>query len=128
MSEGAADRIRLTGLTVRGHHGVFAHEKRDGQDFVIDITARADLTAAATSDDLADTVDYGAIATVAAQVVSGPPRDLIETVADEIAARILQMSDGPPITEVEVTVHKRSAPIPLPFADVAVTVVRRSGQ
>lgn len=119
------DRIELTGLRVRGHHGVFDHERRDGQDFLIDITVWLDLRPAAVSDDLADTVDYGALAQLAHDVVAGPPRDLIETVGAEIADRI--MNDDPRIAACEVTVHKPSAPIPLTFDDVAV-VTRRSGK
>lgn len=117
-----ADRIELRGLKVRGHHGVFDHERRDGQDFIIDITVWVDLAAAAATDDLADTVDYGALATRAAEIVGGPPRNLIETVSAEIAEDV--MSDER-IHAVEVVVHKPSAPIPLAFDDVAV-VARRS--
>ena len=116
------DRIELRGLRVRGHHGVFDHERRDGQDFVIDITVWLDLDVAAASDDLADTLDYGVLAQRAADIVAGPPRQLIETVAGEIA-------DGVMVDErvhaSEVVVHKPGAPIPLEFADVAV-VARRS--
>jgi len=68
------DRIELRGLTVRGHHGVFDHERRDGQDFVVDITVWIDLATAAASDDLADTFDYGTLAQRAADIVAGPPR------------------------------------------------------
>lgn len=117
-----ADRIELRGLRVRGHHGVFDHERRDGQDFVVDITAWLDLTAAAGSDDLADTLDYGALATRAADIVAGLPRNLIESVAGAIADDV--MTDDR-VDAVEVTVHKPAAPIPLDFADVAV-VVRRT--
>ncbi|MEU0495140.1 dihydroneopterin aldolase [Mycobacterium sp. NPDC006124] len=117
-----ADRIELRGLTVRGNHGVFDHERRDGQDFVVDVTVWIDLAAAAASDDLADTVDYGGLARLAADVVAGPPRNLIETVAAEIADTI--MTDER-LHAVEVVVHKPDAPIPLTFADVAV-VARRS--
>ena len=84
-----ADRIELRGLRIRGHHGVFDHERRDGQDFVVDITVWIDLAAAAASDDLADTVDYGALAQRAADIVAGPPRKLIETVAAEIADDVM---------------------------------------
>ena len=116
------DRIELRGLRGRGHHGVFDHERRDGQDFVIDITVWLDLDVAAASDDLADTLDYGVLAQRAADIVAGPPRQLIETVAGEIA-------DGVMVDErvhaAEVVVHKPGAPIPLEFADVAV-VARRS--
>ena len=117
-----ADRIELRGLTVRGHHGVFEHERRDGQDFVIDITVWIDLAAAAASDDLADTVDYGGLARLAADIVAGPPRNLIETVAAEIADGVIADER---LHAVEVVVHKPDAPIPLTFSDVAV-VARRS--
>jgi 7,8-dihydroneopterin aldolase/epimerase/oxygenase len=115
-------RIELRGLTVRGHHGVFEHERRDGQDFKVDITVWIDLDRAAASDDLADTLDYGALARRAADVVAGPPRNLIETVAGEIADGV--MTDER-VDAAEVVVHKPSAPIPLTFEDVAV-VARRS--
>ncbi|GAB5895766.1 dihydroneopterin aldolase [Mycolicibacterium mageritense] len=117
-----ADRIELRGLKVRGNHGVFDHERRDGQDFVVDITVWLDLAAAAASDDLADTLDYGALAQRAADIVGGTPRNLIETVSAEIADDL--MSDDR-LHAVEVVVHKPSAPIPLTFDDVAV-VARRS--
>ncbi len=116
------DRIELRGLTVRGNHGVFDHERRDGQDFVVDITVWIDLAVAAASDDLNDTYDYGVLAARAAEIVGGPARDLIETVAAEIAEDV--MADQR-VHAVEVVVHKPSAPIPLNFSDVAV-VARRS--
>ncbi|MCX5043226.1 dihydroneopterin aldolase [Aldersonia sp. NBC_00410] len=116
-----SDRIELRGLRVRGHHGVFEHERRDGQDFLVDITLWLDLAAAAQSDELGDTYDYGALADAAVAVLAGPPRNLIETVAAEIADGVL--SDVR-VRGVEVTVHKPSAPIPHTFADVAVTARR----
>jgi dihydroneopterin aldolase len=117
-----ADRIELRGLTVRGRHGVYEHERRDGQDFVVDITVWIDLAAAAASDDLAETLDYGVLAQRAADIVSGPPRNLIETVAGAIADDVI---GDDRVHAVEVVVHKPSAPIPLQFNDVAV-VARRS--
>ena len=116
------DRIELRGLRVRGHHGVFDHERRDGQEFVIDITVWLDLDVAAASDDLADTLDYGDLAQRAADIVAGPPRQLIETVAGKIADGV--MADER-VHAAEVVVHKPGSPIPLEFADVAV-VARRS--
>ena len=116
-----ADRIELRGLTVRGNHGVFDHERRDGQDFVVDITVWIDLAAAAASDQLADTYDYGTLAQRAAAIVAGPARNLIETVAAEIAEDVMQDQR---VHAVEVVVHKPSAPIPLQFNDVAVTARR----
>lgn len=120
-----SDRIELRGLTVRGNHGVFDHERRDGQDFVIDLTVWLDLAPAAASDDLADTVDYGGLAQRAAGIVAGPPRDLIETVAAEIADDVMKDQR---IEAVEVVVHKPEAPIPLTFADVAVVARRTRGR
>ena len=114
-----SDRITLTGLRVRGYHGVFDHEKRDGQDFLVDVTAWLDLTAAAASDDLAQTLHYGELAERVAAIVGGDSRDLIETVAGDVADDVLADER---VRAVEVTVHKPSAPIPLTFADVAVTV------
>ncbi|MDV2477023.1 dihydroneopterin aldolase [Rhodococcus zopfii] len=116
-----SDRIELRGLRVRGNHGVFEHEKRDGQDFLIDLVVWTDLAPAASSDDLDDTLHYGILAERAAAIVAGPGRDLIETVAGEIADDVLT---DPRVERVEVTVHKPSAPIPLTFGDVAVVVDR----
>ena len=121
----SGDRIELRGLTVRGRHGVFDHERRDGQDFRLDLTVWADQRGAAASDDLADTIDYGALAQTAAEIIGGEPRDLIETVAAEIAAAVLT---DPRIDAVEVRLHKPSAPIPLDFDDVAVVIRRECGR
>jgi dihydroneopterin aldolase len=117
------DRIELRGLRVRGNHGVFDHERRDGQDFVVDVTAWIDLAAAAASDDLADTLDYGALAQRAAAIVGGEACDLIETVSARVADDLMDFDAR--LQAVEVTIHKPQAPIPLEFADVAV-VARRS--
>ncbi|AHK28095.1 dihydroneopterin aldolase [Rhodococcus opacus] len=121
MQPDVSDRIELRGLKVRGNHGVFEHEKRDGQDFYVDITVWMDLAPAAASDDLDDTLDYGGLAERAAAIVAGPSRDLIETVAAEIADGV--MTD-PRVRRTEVVLHKPSAPIPLTFADVAVVAHR----
>ncbi|MGK2879332.1 MAG: dihydroneopterin aldolase [Mycobacterium sp.] len=117
-----ADRIELRGLRVRGNHGVFEHERRDGQEFIVDVVVWIDSAAAAVSDDLSDTYDYGVLAQRAADIVGGPARNLIEKVAAEIADDVMVDER---VHAVEVTVHKPSAPIPLTFADVAV-VARRS--
>ncbi|TAM64807.1 dihydroneopterin aldolase [Mycobacterium sp.] len=117
-----ADRIELRGLKVRGQHGVFDHERANGQDFVVDITVWIDLASAGATDDLADTYDYAVLAQLAADVVAGPARNLIETVGAQIADQVM---DDERVHAVEVVVHKPQAPIPQQFADVAV-VVRRS--
>ena len=79
------DTITLTGLTVRGFHGVFDHERRDGQDFVVDVQLEVDTARAADSDDLADTVDYGVLAQGLAAVIAGDPVNLLETLAQRLA-------------------------------------------
>lgn len=115
------DRIALSGLRVRGNHGVYEHEKREGQDFLVDITLWLDLSEAAAGDDLTKTVHYGELAQRAAEIVAGPSRDLIETVAAEIADAIMAEY---PVMAAKVTIHKPDAPIPQEFADVAVTIRR----
>lgn len=117
-----ADRITLTGLRVQANHGVYDHEKRDGQEFVVDVTVWVELAEAARTDKVADTIDYGEMATRVAAIVGGKSRDLIETVATEAAEDLMRWSDA--LHAAEVTIHKPSAPIPLPFDDVAVTVRR----
>ena len=115
------DRIQLTGLTVFGHHGVFDFERREGQDFVVDAELEIDLGPAAASDDVLDTVHYGELATALAEVVGGEPVDLIETLAQRLADVCLADAR---VQAATVTVHKPGAPIPLAFADVAVTIRR----
>ncbi|MGI5221841.1 dihydroneopterin aldolase [Nocardia sp. CA-290969] len=117
MSTRPADRIELRGLRVFGYHGVFEHERRDGQEFVVDLTVWTDISAAAATDDLTHTVDYGALADLAVGIVQGPPRNLIETVAAEIAERVRAV---PGVADVEVVLHKPGAPIPHRFTDVRV--------
>lgn len=115
------DRITLTGVRVRAHHGVFDFEREQGQEFVIDVSVAVDLSAAASGDDLGSTVHYGELAEAVVAAVGRDPVDLIETVAERVAAVAL---DHPAVEEVEVTVHKPEAPISVPFTDVAVTIVR----
>ncbi|WP_210479880.1 dihydroneopterin aldolase [Naasia sp. SYSU D00948] len=116
-----SDRIRLRGLRVFGRHGVLAHERAEGQDFLIDLDLRVDLRAAAASDDVSDTVHYGELAEEVAAVVAGDPVDLIETLAARIADTVLRHER---VREVRVTVHKPHAPITVAFEDVSV-VIRR---
>jgi 7,8-dihydroneopterin aldolase/epimerase/oxygenase len=116
-----ADRIALRGLRARGYHGVLGTEREQGQTFLVDVVLNLDTRAAAAADDLAGTVDYGAVASRVTAVVEGEPVDLIETLAQRIADTCLA---DRLVEQVEVTVHKPEAPIPVPFADVTVTIVR----
>ncbi|MGH3770238.1 MAG: dihydroneopterin aldolase [Pseudonocardiaceae bacterium] len=115
------DRITLTGLRVHGRHGVHEHERAHGQEFVVDATVWLDLGPAAATDQLSATLDYGALVQRTAQIVGGQPCSLIETVAARIARDVLADQR---VHAVEVTVHKPTAPLPLPFIDVAVTIRR----
>ncbi|HJA04836.1 MAG TPA: dihydroneopterin aldolase [Candidatus Microbacterium stercoravium] len=116
-----SDSIDLTGLSVYGYHGVFEQEKRDGQEFVIDVSLTLDTDRAAASDDVADTVHYGELAERVVAIVAGDPVDLIETLAHRIVDAVLLDER---IRATAVTVHKPHAPIPHQFADVSVTVRR----
>lgn len=115
------DQIALTGLTVFGRHGVYDHERENGQEFTIDLRLQIPLDDAAASDDVTDTVHYGELAEKVAAIVAGEPVNLIETLASRIADMALEDRR---VHFVSVTVHKPHAPIPLTFADVAVTVNR----
>jgi dihydroneopterin aldolase len=115
------DLISLTGLTVRGYHGVFDSERRAGQDFVVDVTLELDTAPAAAADDLTKTVHYGELAQGLAAVISGPAVDLLETLAQQLMTVCLSSAL---VRAATVTVHKPQAPIPLDFSDVAVTIRR----
>jgi dihydroneopterin aldolase len=121
---GGSDTIVLRGLRVRGHHGVLPDERANGQVFVIDAVLSVDMATAAQTDDLADTIDYAALAGRLAAIVEGDPVDLIETLAIKLVDECL--ADGR-VRQAEVTVHKPEAPVGLPVEDVAVTVARGRG-
>lgn len=115
------DEITLTGVRAFGYHGVYPDERRDGQEFVVDATMFVSTRRAAETDDVADTVNYGEVAERIVELVRGDPVDLIETLAARIAADLLADEQ---VRRVSVTVHKPSAPITVPFADVSVTIRR----
>jgi dihydroneopterin aldolase len=116
-----SDIIRVEGLRVFAHHGVLAHERVLGQTFTIDVALEVDLAAAGASDELADTVDYGALTGALADVVRDERHDLIERLAQRLAETCLQDRR---IDAVTVTVHKPHAPVPAPVDDVSVTIRR----
>lgn len=128
MTEGTStpnrDAIELTGVRAVGHHGVFDHERRDGQEFVVDVRLVVSVERAARTDDLTDTIDYGRVAGQVVERIGGPAYDVIEALAVAIADDILTDER---IASAEVTVHKPHAPIPHPFVDAAVRVRRGGG-
>lgn len=115
------DEITLTGVRAFGHHGVYEHERREGQEFVVDATLFVPTGDAARSDDVADTVHYGEAAELIARIVGGEPVNLIETLAHRIADALLEHDL---VRMAAVTIHKPQAPIAVPFADVTVTIRR----
>lgn len=115
------DRIELTGLRAHGRHGVYDFERAQGQEFVVDAVLELDLTPAARSDEVTDTVHYGELAERLVAVLTGEPVNLIETLADRLLAVCLA---EPRVAAATVTVHKPEAPIPHTFRDVAVTLRR----
>ncbi|GAA0421304.1 dihydroneopterin aldolase [Acrocarpospora corrugata] len=115
------DSVALRGVRARGRHGCLPAERELGQEFVVDATLFLDTAPAAATDDLTRTVDYGALAGELAAIVSGEPVNLIETLADRLAQACLKHDV---VAEAEIRVHKPAAPIPVPFADVVVTVRR----
>lgn len=117
-----SDLITIKGIKGCGFHGVFEFEKRDGQDFFIDLEIEADLTAASKSDELSDTLDYGIFTKIALEEITGPPVNLIEHLAGRVADRI--KSTSPLVISVAVTVHKPHAPVSEEVADIAVRITR----
>ncbi|MEN3121253.1 2-amino-4-hydroxy-6-hydroxymethyldihydropteridine diphosphokinase [Janibacter sp. LM] len=116
-----SDRISLLGVRARGFHGVLADEKRDGQEFVVDVVLHVDLAPAGRTDDLALTINYAEVGADVVARIEGPSLDLIESLAEQVAGDALAR---PGVRSVEVTVHKPSAPVGVPFGDVAVSVTR----
>lgn len=120
----SADRISLTGLRVVACHGVLEHEKTEPQPFVADVLLEIDLRAAGDSDDLARTVSYADVAQETEAILAGPAVDLVETLAERVAAAALRHD---PVEAVEVTIHKPEAPAGVTFepgGGPAVTVRR----
>lgn len=107
------DRIALTRLAVTTPHGVLAHEKLEPQRFFVDIVVDCDLSRAGLSDDLGHTISYAEIAQQAERIMTQPPVDLIEHLAEQIAASVLERVAA---EAVEVTVHKPDAPAGVDFA------------
>lgn len=113
-----SDTIKITGVKGFGYHGVLPHEREEGQDFEVDVEISTSFSKAVASDDLALTLNYALVADIVVAEITGPPVNLIETLADQIAQKISQL---PFAESVSVTVHKPYAPIEVPFKDVSVT-------
>lgn len=120
-SRAGPDRLALRGLRAHGRHGVHDRERSHGQEFVVDAVLGLETGPAAAGDELGATVDYGALAGSLVAIVEGEPVRLIEALAQRLADACLAW---PGVLEVELTVHKPEAPMPFPFDDVTLTIVR----
>jgi len=120
----ASDEVFLEGLRFYGYHGVNSEERALGQRFVVDVQLAADLRQAGRSDDLGDTVNYSAVAKRVRAIVEGPPRELIETVGEEIATALL--AEHPLARSVTVTLRKPEAALKGIIMDAAGVRIRRS--
>lgn len=114
------DQITITGIHGYGHHGLFENERSNGQDFYVDLILNLDLSQAAQSDAIEDTVNYAEITELTHQEITTDPVNLIEKLAYRIAERIL--SSHPKVKAITVTVHKPQAPVGLKVQDVSVVV------
>lgn len=121
----AADRIELRGLRVSGLVGVLDLEKRQAQPLEIDLDLSVDLAAAGASDDLADTVDYGAVCDTVAATVGERHVDLLEHLTARVADAVLALDDR--VAAVAVTVRKLRPPVPHDLATSGVHLVRVRG-
>lgn len=115
------DRIELTGIEVFARHGVYPEEKERAHVFKVDVAVYADLSTAGASDELDDTIDYGLLASEIREVVGSETHQLIERVAERVAAVALAHARA---ERVRVTIHKPDAPVEVALSDVSVTIER----
>jgi len=106
---GLRDKIILEGMSFYGYHGVDSAEREMGQRFEVDVEAYCDLAGPSRSGKLQDTIDYVELFSAVKSVVEGPPHTLLETLAETLAASIL---DGFAVTAVRIRVRKPNVPIP----------------
>lgn len=116
------DRIEVLGLRVLGHHGALEGEQELAQPFEIDLVVLADLGPASVSDDLGETLDYGALALASARIVESRRFRLLEALAAAIAESVLE---DPRAEQVTVAVRKLRPPIPADLRSVGVEITRR---
>lgn len=122
---GMPDRLSLIGMRFAGRHGVHAEEKVTPQPFEVDVVLHADLAPAAERDDLAATVDYGALFELVRGIVEGGSYDLIEALAGAIARAVLAVTAPDMVDAVEVRVRKPEAPLDGVFDTVEAAIIRR---
>ncbi len=114
------DSIILKELSLYGYHGIFPEEKKMGQLFLVSLELFLDLNKAGTTDSLEDTVDYAAVYEIIKEVMEGTSFNLMETLAENIAERVLKY----PVQGVIVEIKKPSPPVPVPLAYMGVKICR----
>ncbi|KAK4272660.1 hypothetical protein QN277_021180 [Acacia crassicarpa] len=117
------DKLILRGLIFHGFHGVKPEERTLGQKFLVDVDAWMDLRVAGKSDNLSDTVSYTDIYRIAKDVIEGPPHNLLESAAEQIASTTL--TKIPQITAVCVKVGKPHVAVRGPVDYLGVEILRR---
>jgi dihydroneopterin aldolase len=117
-----SDRIFIHGLSLHAYHGVVPYEGKVGQTFTIDLELDIDLSTAARTDKVADTVSYDKVVECAAAAFTAQKFRLIEAAAGRVADAVL--GEFPPVRGVRVTIHKPHAPIAATFSDVGVVIER----
>jgi dihydroneopterin aldolase len=117
-----SDQINITGISAIGFHGVFLEERKNGQNFLVDLELNFDLAPAGESDDLTKTINYASVAEATVEEITSEPVALIETLATRISKRLLR--DFPLLDSVIVTVHKPQAPVLIKFSDISVSIER----
>lgn len=128
MSTTTPDRIRLSGLSARGYHGVLPFERTEGQLFTADVTldlGERGTAVASVTDEIKDAIDYSEVARAVIAVIEGEPVSLIETLAARVSEAVLGF---PRVTAAEVTIHKPQAPLDVAFEDISVTIHRTGGE
>ena len=120
------DRIFLANMAFFAHHGVAPQEQRLGQRFFVDVDCFLDVRPASETDDYRRTVCYAAVHETVSAVVTGEPAKLIETLAERIAAAVLERFEA--LNAVRVTIRKPSAPVAGVLDHAGVEIMRRRGE
>lgn len=114
-------QIQISGLRAFGYHGVFEHEKINGQEFFVDLEITYEASEAIASDQVEKALDYGEITKIVKDIIENTRRDLIEVLANDIADKILNLKK---VTQAAVTVHKPQAPVEVEVSDIAVKLTK----
>ncbi len=116
-----SDFIEIFGIAGFGYHGVFDHERANGQSFTVDVKLELKSRKASRTDSIKDAVDYSEVIRVVHELINGDPVNLIERLAQLIANNLLKKF---PVKSVEVVVHKANAPVGFPVRDISVRIKR----